>query len=52
MTAKTSKLDFRLADDARADLDTLAKRNGRTLGAEMRAALAAWLEQHARSEET
>jgi hypothetical protein len=40
---KTTKLDFRLTPDERASLAALAARNGRSVGAEMRAALDAWL---------
>jgi hypothetical protein len=48
---KTTKLDFRLTPDERASLTALAETNGRSLGAEMRAALAAWLAR-ARERET
>lgn len=46
MKTKASKLVLRIDDDARADLETLARRHGRTLGAEMRAALDLWREMH------
>jgi plasmid stability protein len=42
----TTKLDVRLTAEERERLETLAALRGRSLGAEMRAALAAWIDSH------
>lgn len=44
MDTKTQKLDVRLTETERDGLELLAAERGRSLGAEVRAAIDAWLQ--------
>jgi hypothetical protein len=43
---KTAKLDLRLTADVRESVEALTRRHGRSVAAEVRAALDAWIGMH------